>query len=427
MNRRVVITGMGVVSPIGVGIGPFWENLIAGRSGVAPITFFETGAFPVRIAAEVHNYDPKTHIKQRKSIKVMARDIQLAVACATMAMADAGIEQPGKVDPARIGTSLGAGLIPTDINELGVAIVASQDGQQQFDIRKFGKDGLERLFPLWLLKYLPNMLACHVSIMYDLQGPNNTITTACAAGSQAIGEGFLVIRRGDADMMVCGGSDAKINPLSMLRYSLLKLLSARNNEPEKASRPFDRDCDGMVVGEGAGIVILEELEHAKKRGAKIYAELAGFGSTCDARTAGATPTSESARDIAMKTAMDDAKVGPAEIDFVCAHAIGVAGNDRLEATAIQRAFGEACAKTAVTSFKSLMGQLGAGGGAVDAVGAVMAVRNDAVPPTLNCDNPNAECVFPIVREAQRRPLRNVLCNASSFAGQNASLVIRKFE
>ena len=424
MSRRVVITGMGVIAPLGIGLEPFWENLVAGKSAVGPITFFEMGKFSVRIAAEIKNFDPKAHIKQRKSLKVMARDIQLAVACASMAMEDGGLEQPGKVNPRRIGTSLGAGLIASDINELGVAIVHSRDGQQQFDIRKFGKEGLEHLFPLWLLKYLPNMLACHVSIMYDLQGPNNTITTACAASSQAIGEGFRVIRRGDADMMVCGGSDSKINPLSMLRYYLLKVLSTRNDDPARASRPFDRDRDGMVVGEGAGIMILEELEHAKKRGAKIYAELAGFCSTCDGRLAGTAGSDGSARDIAMKGALEDAQIGPAEVSYICAHATGTKYNDRMEAAAIRRAFG--AVQAPVTSLKSSMGQMGAGAGAVEAVAAVMSTMRNVVPPTLNCENLDPECSLPVVRTPEQRPVQNVLCNVSSFAGQNASLVIRKY-
>jgi len=426
MSRRVVITGMGVIAPLGIGIGPFWENLVAGRSAVGPITSFETGNFHVKIAAEIKNFDPKALIKQRKSLKVMARDIQLAVACASLAMMDAGLEQPGKVDPRRIGTSLGAGLIPTEINELGVAIVNSRDGQQQFDIRKFGKEGLEYLFPLWLLKYLPNMLACHVSIIYDLQGPNNTITTACAASSQAIGEGFRVIRRGDADMMVCGGSDSKINPLSLLRYGLLKVLATRNDEPQKASRPFDRDRNGMVVGEGAGIMILEELDHARKRGAKIYAELAGFCSTCDGRMVGLACSDGSARDIAMKGAMEDAQVNPSEVDYICAAAIGTKAHDRAEAQAIRRAFGEVADRAPVTSLKSVMGHLGAGAGVVEAVAAALATQHDVVPPTLNCENLDPECALAVVREAQQRPVRNVLCNVSSFAGQNASLVIKKF-
>lgn len=427
MSRRVVITGLGVISPIGIGVDAFWESLVAGRSGVGPITFFETGSFPVKIAAEVKNFDAKQYIKQRKSLKVMARDIQLAVACASLAMTDAGLDTPGKMDPRRFGTSLGAGLIPTEINELGVAIVNSRDGQQQFDIRKFGKEGLEHLFPLWLLKYLPNMLACHISIMYDLQGPNNTITTACAASSQAIGEGFRVIQRGDADAMICGGSDSKINPLSMVRYNLLKVLSTRNDEPTKASRPFDRDRDGMVVGEGAGMLILEELDHAKKRGAKIYAELVGFNSTCDGVTVGVTCSDGSARDIAMRAALQAAKVNPEDVDFVSAHATGVKENDRNEALAICRAFGAAARRVPVGSFKSVMGQLGAGAGAVEAVACVLALQHNVLPPTLNCENPDPECVFPIVRQVRECPVRTVLCNASSFTGQNASLVLKKFE
>jgi 3-oxoacyl-[acyl-carrier-protein] synthase II len=427
MSRRVVITGMGVIAPLGIGIGPFWENLTQGRSAVGPITLFDTGAFPVRIAAEIKDFDPKAYIKQRKSLKVMARDIQLAVACANIAMSDAGLDQSGKVDPRRIGTSLGAGLIPTEINELAVAIVASRDGQQKFDMRMFGKEGLEHLFPLWLLKYLPNMLACHVSIIYDLQGPNNTITTACAASAQALGEGFRVIMRGDADVMVCGGSDSKINPLSMVRYTLLKVLSTRNDAPDKASRPFDRDRDGMVVGEGAGILIFEELEHARKRGARIYAEIGGFGSTSDAHMDGLNCADGSGRDIAMKAALDDARVNPSEVDFICAHAIGGRDNDAYEAAALRRAFGETTARTPVTSLKSGLGQMGAGGAAVEAVACALATRDGVIPPTLNCDNPDPEVTFPIVREPRRCPVRTVLCNASSFAGQNAGLVIKKFE
>src|SRR5215211_1146066 len=286
--RRVVVTGVGVISPVGIGQAAFWENLLAGKSGIRKITTFDPSGFACQIGGEVPaykigDYVPKSY---RKATKVMARDIELAVIAADDAMKDAGLKTKAYTDAPeikaeRFGCNIGAGLINAELDELTGAMHIAREGNK-LDLHKWGKDGMQQLTPLWLLKYLPNMLACHVTIIHELKGPSNTITCADASSHLAIGEAFRTIQRGAADLAICGGAETKVLPMSVMRQVLLRRVTETHNDsPEQAVRPFDADADGTAVGEGGGLLILEEYEHAKKRGAKIYAELVGFGASQD--------------------------------------------------------------------------------------------------------------------------------------------------
>src|SRR4051812_3140157 len=290
--RRVVITGIGVCSPIGLSAKTFWENLLAGQVGVRRTAAYDPSGFPAQIAGEVPAYKindfvPKSY---RKATKVMARDIELAVIAADDAFKDAGLQSkayadPPTIDAARFGCNIGAGLISVDLNELTGAMTAARSDADpnKLDLKKWGREGMSQLTPLWLLKYLPNMLACHVTIIHGLKGPSNTITCAEASSHLAIGEAFRTIQRGDADLAICGGAESKVNPMGLMRQTLVKRLTEQcNDSPATALRPFDKDATGSTIAEGGGLLILEELEHAKARGAKIYAELCGFGASQDA-------------------------------------------------------------------------------------------------------------------------------------------------
>jgi len=272
-TRRVVITGIGVASAAGLGREAYWQDLRQGRSGIAPPSSLDLGEFPARLVAEVKGFDPRKLVAQRKAVKVMCREIQLAAGSAQLALEDAALL--GQLDPDRTGVSFGAGLITSDIDELGAAFTCARDKENQFDLQRFGREGMANLFPLWLLKYLPNMHACHISIFYDCRGPNNSVTAGDCSATLAIGEAARIITRGSADVFLAGGADGKITPLNLLRYELLGWLSHRQSETPS---PFDRRRDGFVVGEGAVCLVLEELAQAHQRGARILGEIVGFGS-----------------------------------------------------------------------------------------------------------------------------------------------------
>jgi len=411
---------------MGIGTEPFWSGIAEGRSAVRPISLFESANFPVKVAAEVKDFDPKRFIEQRKSLKVMARDIQLTVSAARMGMEDSAIEI-AKIDPTRLGISLGASLISMSIEELSPSVRYSLTESGAFDIGKFGSDGMNLLFPLWMLKYLPNMPACHISIMYNAQGPNNTLTTACAASTQAIGEGLKVIQRGDADIMITGGGDAKVNPLNVLRYYFSKCLSASARPPEKVSRPFDRDRDGFVVGEGAGIVILEELEHARRRGAKIYAELVGYGTASDG--AGSLGQGFNGRGLAYaaESALDDAEVNRDEIDYISASGLATVLADRAETAGIKSVFGAAAGGIPMSAIRSMIGYPGASIGALQLIGAIMTVQRGVLPPTINLETPDPECDLDYVpNTAREKEVRTAMVNSFGMGGHTASLILKKF-
>lgn len=425
--RRVVITGLGVISPLGIGTEPFWAGISQGRSAVDRIGLFDVTGFPVSVAAEVKEFEPKRFIEQKKALKVMARDIQLAVGAARLGMEDSGIDIT-KIDPTRLGISLGASLISMSIEELSPSVRSSLNDAGEFDIGKFGADGMNLLFPLWMLKYLPNMPACHVSIMYNAQGPNNTLTTACAASSQAIGEGLKVIQRGDADIMITGGGDSKINPLNLLRYYFSNCLSTSTREPQQVSRPFDNERDGFVIGEGAGIVILEELEHAKKRGAKIYAELVGYGVASDA--AGVLGQDFNGRGLvyAMESALEDAQLRKEEIEYISANGLSTKSADKVETAAVKKVFGDRAYDIPMSSIKSMIGHLSAAAGVIQLASAILSMRHKLITPTINYDAPDPECDLDYVPNVSRQEaVKTVLVNTFGMGGHTASLIVKKFE
>lgn len=432
-ERRVVISGIGLVTPLGVGPDSLWNALAEGRSGVRELTAFPTDGLPSRAAGEIPDFQPKTWPKAlaiphhfttlRKSLKYMARDIQLAVAAAERAFADAGLDRPGVVAPERIGVDLGAGLISTELDELAPALTLAHHADGTFDYRIYGHDGLNAIDPLWLLKYLPNMLACHISILNDCQGPSNSITEADAASNLAISEATRIIARNRADMMVSGGADSKIHPLSLIRMVLLDQMTRHQGDPAQACRPFDRDRDGWVPGEGAGILILEEREHALARQAKVYGEILGCGSGCDAVPGGGIDPEGSGTEIAMRAALRDAGLSPADIGHVNAHGSGSPVGDLAEARAIARVFG--AGGVPVTGLKGYFGNLVSGCGAVELLGSLIGVNQGLIPPTLNCDHLDPACPIDVV-QGRPRPTENPIFLKTNVTrhGQAAAVIVR---
>lgn len=429
-KRRVVITGLGLVSPLGIGLDAYWSALADRRGGVAKLRAFEVDGLPNDVGGEVVNFDPKALAvpKHRRplarNLRVMARDIQLAVAAAELAMVDAGLADGG-FDPTRIGVDFGAGLISTELDELAPAINLASRPDGSFDYHVYGRQGIPEIPPLWLLKYLPNMPACHISILWDCQGPSNSITQAEAASNVAIGEACRIISRDRADLMISGGADSKIHPLSMIRMSLLDQMSRWQGEPSGACRPFDRDRDGWVPGEGAGLVILEEYEHAVKRGARIYGEILGYGSGCDAMPGGGLDPEGGGTELAVRSALRDAGLEPADIGHVNAHGAGTVESDLAEARALARVFHADGRRVPVTALKGFFGNLVSGCGAVELIGSLLGVNKGLIPPVLNCDNPDPACDLDLVLGAPR-PTSNPVFLTTNLTrhGQAAALIVR---
>jgi 3-oxoacyl-[acyl-carrier-protein] synthase II len=433
-ERRVVITGLGLISPIGIGLEAYRASLAEGRGGVDRLRAFPVADLPNDLGAEIADFAEKTWPKKyglpdpahqktlKKSQKYMARDIQLAVAAAEIAFIDAGLSQGG-VEPTRVGVDLGAGLISTELDELAPAIrLASQNGA--FDYHAWGRESISQIEPIWLLKYLPNMLACHISILLDCQGPSNTITEADAASNLAIGEATRIIARGRADVMITGGADSKIHPLSVIRMSLLDQMSRWAGEPSQACRPFDRRRSGWVPGEGAGILILEEREHALRRRARIYGEILGFGSGCDANPKGGLDPEGAGTEIAFKAALRDAGIKPADVGHINAHGAATVASDLAEARAIQRVFGRD-GSIPVTALKGYFGNMVSGSGAVELIASLLGVNRGFIPATLNCDDPDPACDLDVVHGALR-PTENPVFLKTNLTrhGQAAALLIR---
>lgn len=442
-KRRVVVTGLGPVTPIGVGATDFWNALLAPRSGLRRIRAFEPARFDSHVGGEIDGLNigdgvPKSY---RKASKIMARDIILAVIAAYQATRDAGLitkchvergEAPApNVDSTRFGANIGAGLICADLPELAEALNgAARDGE--FSLARWGVEGMNNLTPLWLLKFLPNMLACHVTIVHDAQGPSNTITCAEASSHLAIGEGFRTIERGTADVCICGGAESKLNPMALLRQSLGQRLTHANDTPEQACRPFGAARDGTAVSEGGGLVILEELEHARRRNARIYAELVGFGASNDAlkpaHPSRPCPDGSGAA-LAMTKALRDAGLDAAQLDLVGAFAAGLPAHDAAEATAIRTVLGARVAQVPVLAIKGALGNNGAGSGAIDFIATVLALQHNTVPPALNSDPLDPSCGLRV--PCGGKPIDARVDSALSLAyalsgGQNAALVIRRF-
>jgi 3-oxoacyl-[acyl-carrier-protein] synthase II len=421
-SRRAVLTGIGVVTSIGQDAGAFWESLRGRRSGIRRIRAFDVSALPVQIAGEVVDFDARRMVEKehRKGLKAMARTIQLAVGAAQRALEDGRVEKD-KLDPTRFGVEFGSGMIATEVDELGDAAVASSNCDPgKVDLEKWGEQGLPIIPPLWMLKYLPNMLACHVSIMHNAQGPNNTITENDVAGLLALGEAFRIVRRDQADFFLVGGAESKLNPLSLVRQSLYEALSRRNDEPEKACRPFDRRRDGIVLGEGGSVLVLEELEHARRRGARVYAEVVGFGCAFDRGRTGAGLAR------AIRAALAEAGIAPEDVDHINAQGFSAVKADTWEAAGIQEVFGACRPPVPVVAFKSYFGNLGSGGSTTELAASLLALHHGVCPPSLNYDEPDPACPVPVLA-GEPRPVTRPCVLKVNFTemGQCAALVCRR--
>jgi 3-oxoacyl-[acyl-carrier-protein] synthase II len=422
-----------MVTPIGSGYEEFRDALRAGRSGVGLITAFDSAGLDTRIAAEVPNGgDLAGWVEPRKAVKLMSRAALFAVAAAGMARRHARLERDA-VSPRRLGVVVGAGgMGPTDLDLLatqaGAAIdAARENGNHGWDIPAFARLFAQRTNPVATLRGLPNLAAAHVAIQHDARGPNSTITTACCAGTQAIGEGLRLLQRGDADVVLAGGTDAGVNPVAVLGFSLLGTLSRRNDEPGRASRPFDRARDGFVIGEGAGFVVLEREEFARARGAPALAELAGFGASCDAyRITDERPDAEGAAH-AIALCLADAGLSPRDIGYINAHGTGTRMNDITETRAIRQSLGSRAEQVPVSSTKSMIGHLLAGAGAVELIAALVAIQERFLPPTINLEVADDECDLDYVPNAARPAAPDAALSTSfGFGGQNACLAIRRW-
>ena len=425
-SRRTVISGIGALNALGPDTAAVWKGILEGQCGIRPISLFDASGLPVRIAAEIPGFDAKKYIPKeekeaRKSLKMMARTIELAVAASNLALADGAVDK-SKLDRTRFGCEFGSGLIAMELKDVGEAALISTNGTPgQVDMKRWGREGLETIEPLWMLKYLPNMLACHVSILHDAQGPNNSITESDVASLLALGEAHRILARDGADFFLVGGAESKVNPLSLVRQCLFEQLSHRNEEPAKSCRPFDRKRDGLVLGEGGTVLVVEDLEHARKRGARIYAEVIGFGAAFDARRSG----SGIAR--AIRIALAEAGITPNDVDHINAHGLGSIDSDVWEARGIHEVFGSCKPAIPVIALKGAIGNLGAGAGLTELAISVLGLHHGRLPPTLNHDEPDPACPV-TVHTGAPRPARSPYALKIGFTqiGQCAAVVVRKF-
>ncbi|HPW37210.1 MAG TPA: beta-ketoacyl-ACP synthase II [Syntrophorhabdus sp.] len=411
MKRRVVVTGIGLVTPCGIGTDNVWNNILSGKSGIGPITRFNTDRFDTKFAGEVKDFNPEDYV-QPKEVKKMDLFIHYALAAAHIAVKDAGLDM-GKEDPERVGVVVGTGLggLPTIEKYHSVLL----------------ERGPGRITPFFIPMLIANEAPGHIAIQHGIKGPNLCIVTACATGAHSIGDACRIIQYGDADVMVAGGSEANLTPLTVGGFNAMKALSTRNNDPMKASRPFDRDRDGFVVAEGSGIIILEELEHAKKRGARIYAEMAGYGYNGDAYHITAPCPDGDGFIRCMRMALRDAHISPDHVDYINAHGTSTKLNDYIETLAIKEVFKEKAYRIPVSSTKSMTGHLLGAAGAVEAVFSILSIRDQVCPPTINYENPDPECDLDYVPNTARKcTINTVVSNGFGFGGTNSTLVFRRF-
>jgi len=433
MARRTVITGMGWVTPLGHDIESVWRRMLNGDSGVEKTTVFDASEYPTTFCAQVRDFDPRAFLGSRwQSHAGASRNTQFALAAAELAWRDAGLADIAAVDPTRVGIYLGGGEGPIDFDNFAeAAIKGCRDDAGQLtalDTTRWARCAMQVLDPMRELEQDPNLAASHLAVRFNAQGPNLNTLTACAASTQAIGEAMHMIRHGDADLVITGGTHSMIHPLGVTGFNRLTVLSTRNDSVQTASRPFDRHRDGFVLGEGAGIVILEDLEHAGNRGAAICGEVAGYGSTADAFRI--TDIHEQGRGAiaAMQTAMESAGVGIADVDYISAHGTGTVDNDKIETLAIRTLFGERAAKIPISSIKSMVGHLIAAAGVVELISCVLAIRDGVVPPTINCHTPDPHCDLDYVaNEGRKIPVGVALSNSFGFGGQNDTLVVKRFD
>jgi 3-oxoacyl-[acyl-carrier-protein] synthase II len=412
-NRRVVVTGMGVVTPVGNDLETFWRNITNGVSGVGPITHFDVTAYDCRIAGEVRDYDPGLYFKVKKDVRRSDRFVQLAVGAAKQAMEDCGIGDPVP-EPERFGCIVGS----------GIGGLKTTEDQHTNYMQK----GPGRISPFMIPMLISNMASGIVSMEYGLQGPNYAPVSACATSAHAVGEAWRLIREGDAEMFLAGGSEAAIVPLGIGGFAAMKALSTRNDEPAKASRPWDKDRDGFVMGEGAGIIVLEELEHAKKRGARIYAEIVGYGMTADAYHMSAPLPNHEQAQRSMRIALQKAELTPADVGYINAHGTSTPVGDVAEVRAVKAVMGENARRVPVSSTKSMTGHLLGAAGVVETVVCIKAIQTGVVPPTINLDTPDEECDLDFVPHTARETRPKVALNNSfGFGGHNVTLAVQAFE
>jgi 3-oxoacyl-[acyl-carrier-protein] synthase II len=410
-ERRVVITGIGVISPVGNDLDTFWESIKSGRSGIGKIAAFDTEKFDCKIAGEVRSYDPVPFYKTPKDARRTDRYTQLAVGAAQMSLSDSGLDLSA-IDLDRAGVMIGSGVG-------GLATMETQVGQML-------TKGPDRTSPFMIPMMISNMASGFISMEHGLRGPNMAIVTACATANHCMGEAWRIIKFGDADVMLTGGSEACVVPVGIAGFAAMRALSLRNDEPERASRPFDKDRDGFVMGEGAGVLILEEYEHAKKRGAKIYCEVAGYGLTADAYHMSAPMPGGEGAARCMRMAMKHAKVNPEDVDYINAHGTSTPIGDACETKAVKLAFGDHARQgLAVSSTKSMTGHLLGAAGAVEMAACVMAMRDGILPPTINLENPDPECDLDYVpNKAREKKIKVAISNSFGFGGHNSSVLIK---
>jgi 3-oxoacyl-[acyl-carrier-protein] synthase II len=410
--HRVVVTGLGVVSPIGVGREPYWQALTEGRNGISRITHFDPSDFRSQMAAEVHDFDPADWVDE-KSVGRMDRFTHFAMAAASQAYKDSGLDAFA-YEGTRAGVIIGSGI--------GGALTI-QEGHE-----RLSRKGPKALGPFFVSMALINTAACLVSIRFGLRGPISAPSMACSTASNAIGDAFRIIQRGDADLMLAGGTEASVNPLPFGGFCATRSMSIRNDCPEKASRPFDKNRDGFVMGEGSGILVLEQLEHARHRGAAIYAELIGYGNTADAFHFTAPHPEGDGMIRVMQAALQDAGIAPEDVGYINAHGTSTVLNDKTESVAIQKVFGEHSGRLKISSIKSMIGHLLAAAGAMEMVSTVLSVQTGTLPPTINYEEPDPECPLDYVTNgAEHIDLQIALSNSFGFGGGNVCLAVRKYE
>jgi len=411
VKRRVVITGIGIVSPYGVGLKVFWDSISNGLSGIGPITSFDASEFTTTIGGEVKDFTPGEYVSARKSLKYMTKATRLGVAAAKMAVDDSGMDIPAE-DPFRVGVITGTGT--------GNVVMFNEINQEQFVANP------RTLSPLNPLKGMPNAVSIHVALQHAVRGYNNSIATTCAAGTQAVGDSCLVIEQDRADVMIAGGADASLNAIVFGGYCALGTLSKRNDEPEKASKPFDSMRDGFVLSDGSAMFILEELEHAKKRGANLYGEIIGYGASCDSFRLTDPPPDGGGAVLAINQALKHAQISPSEVSYINAHGTATKMNDIVETGVIKKIFGDDAKKIPVSSTKSLIGHGIGAAGAMELVAVILSMRNSVVTPTANLNDPDPECDLDYVpNEARECDVPVALKNSFGFGGQNAVLILKR--
>jgi 3-oxoacyl-[acyl-carrier-protein] synthase II len=413
-ERRVVITGMGVVTPVGNGLEEFWSNLKSGVSGIHTIDAFDTSGYDCKIGGQVRDFDPKAFFKNPKDVRRTDRFTHLAMAAAKMAVADSGIDMDNLKERDRFGV----------IVSTGIGGLKTLQDQLQILVTK----GPGRNSPFTIPMLISNMAGGVISMEFDLRGPNLCIVTACATSNNAIGESWRIIKSGDADIFLAGGAEASIVEIGVAGFSAMKALSTRNDEPERASRPFDRDRDGFVMSEGSGVVVVEELEHARARGAKIYCEITGYGVSADAYHMTAPPPDGEGAARAMKMALNHARVSPEQVDYINAHATSTDIGDLCETRAIKQIFGAYADKISISATKSMTGHLLGGAGGIEMAACALAIRDSVIPPTINLENPSEGCDLDYTANvAREKKVRVTLNNSFGFGGHNATLVASAFE